>query len=123
MVCSGASQPYLRMRAATVSPVSTLGSCTSTAPTPSCRLPKQSFVVVRHVVLDEIGRAFDLADEIGLVAAGVEIAVPDLRVVFLADRVVALADVRRDMDVVGQALDRHVDGVDRRLRPRCRRTS
>ena len=69
MVCSGASHLYLRMRAATVSPVSTLGSCTSTAPTPSCRLPSHALVMVRHVVLDQIGRAFDLADEIGLVAA------------------------------------------------------
>ena len=50
---------------------------------------------------------------VGLVAADVEIAVADLAVVFLADGVVALADVGRDVHVFGQVGDRQIDGVDR----------
>ena len=67
----------------------------------------------RHVVFDQIGRALDPADEVGLVAADVEIAMADLRVIFLADGIIALADVHRNMHVVGQALDREIDGLDR----------
>ena len=59
---------------------------------------------MRHVVLDEIGGAFDLADKIGLVAAGVEIAMADLPVVFLSDGVVALTDVRGHVDVFAASL-------------------
>jgi hypothetical protein len=39
--------------------------------------------------------------------------VADLGVVLLADGVIALADVGRDVNVLRQALDRHVDGLDR----------
>ena len=123
MVCSGASHPYARMRAAIVSAALDLRVLHVHRADAELLVAEQSFVVVRHVVLDEIGRAFDLADQVGLVAAGVEIAVADLPVVFLADGVVALADVRRDMDVVRQALDREIDRVDRGLAPRRRRTS
>jgi hypothetical protein len=39
---------------------------------------------MRHVVLDEIRGAFDLANEVRLVAAGVEVSMPNLSVIFLA---------------------------------------
>ena len=71
-----------------------------------------AFVVRRHVVLDEEGVAIDPADQIRLVAPGVEIAVADLSIVIRAHRVVALADMDEHMDVVGQTFDRHVDDVD-----------
>ena len=46
---------------------------------------KQSLVVMRHVVFDQAGRALYPRNEIGLVAAGVEVAVADLAVILLAD--------------------------------------
>ena len=55
-----------------------------------------------------------LANEIGLVAADVEIAMPDLPVVIRADRVVALADMHEDVNVVRQSFDRDVDRIDGR---------
>ena len=110
IVCSGVSQRCALMRSATCWPVSTLGSCTSTAPTPSCRFPSSPSIVRRHVVLDEEAVAFDGCDDVGLVAAGVEVAMADLAVVIGADGVVALADVDQDVHIVRQALDRDVDG-------------
>ena len=82
---------------------------------------EQAFVVGRHVVLDQERVAIDPADEVGLVAPRVEIAVPDLSVIVRPDRVVALADMHEHVDVVGQAFDGHVDDVDRR--PDLRRRS
>ena len=76
---------------------------------------EQPFVVMGHVVFDQIRRAINLADKVRLVAAAIEIAMTDLRIVFLADGVVALADVGRDVDIVGKIRDRHVDGVDSTL--------
>src|SRR5215475_9344706 len=67
-----------------------------------------SFEMMSHVVLDEIGGARDLADKIGLVTADIEITMADLSVVFLADRIVALADMHRHMNLVGNAVDREV---------------
>ena len=65
-------------------------------------------------MLDEIGGACDPAHLVGLVAADVEIAMADLAVIFLAHGVIALADMDGDMDVVGQALDGEIDGLDPR---------
>jgi hypothetical protein len=42
---------------------------------------EQTLIVRGHVVFDQIKVAIDLANKIGLVAAGVEIAMPDLPVV------------------------------------------
>jgi hypothetical protein len=71
---------------------------------------EQALIVVRHVVLDEQRRTFDSANLVGLVTAMVEIAVSDLAVIFLADRVIALANMHGHMDVRRQAFDCHVDG-------------
>ena len=65
-------------------------------------------------MLDQVAVAVDLADQVGLVAPGVEIAVADLAVVVRPDRIVALADMHHHVHVLGQALDGHVDDVDRR---------
>ena len=56
-------------------------------------------------MLDQIAVTRDLTDQIGLVAALVEIPVPDLPVVIGADGVVALADVDHHMHVVRQSLE------------------
>src|ERR671912_739111 len=48
---------------------------------------QQAFVVAGHVMLDQVRRALDLTNQIGLVAPGVEVAMADLRVVLFADRV------------------------------------
>ena len=51
------------------------------------------------------------ADQIRLVAAGVEISVPDLAVVIRPYRVIPLADMNQNGDVVRQTLDSEVDDV------------
>jgi hypothetical protein len=75
---------------------------------------QQSLLMWRHVVLDQIRRAIDVADKVRLVATGIEVTVANLRVVFLADRIVALADAHRDVDIIGNVLDLKIDRVDRR---------
>ena len=67
----------------------------------------------RHVVFDQVAVALDLADKVGLVSPGVEVAVPDLAVIVRSDGIVSLADMHHDMDVVWQPLDGHVDDVNR----------
>src|ERR1700732_1217460 len=67
---------------------------------PDLPVTEQSFVMRRHVVLDQIRGTFDFANEVCLIAAIVEVSVADLSVIFLADRVVPLADVHRDVSVV-----------------------
>ena len=67
----------------------------------------------RHVVLDEEAVALDGCGDVGLVAAGVEVAMADLAIVIGADGVVALADVDQDVHIVRQALDRDVDRLHR----------
>ena len=62
---------------------------------------EQSFVVRRHVVLDQIEVTIDPANKIGLVATSVEIAMPDLAVIVRSDGVIALADMYAHMHVVG----------------------
>ena len=57
--------------------------------------------------------AIDLADQIGLVPSRIEIPMADLPIVIGPDRIVALADMQRDMDIFRQALDREIDGLDR----------
>ena len=101
------------MRVATRAPVSTFGAWTSTAPTPSCLFPSSPSNSSDPVVLDEIGMATDLADQIGLVPSGVEVPMADLSIVIGADRIIALADMQRDMDILRQALDGEIDGLDR----------
>jgi len=73
-----------------------------------------TLVVRRHIVLDEKAVAFDLADEVGLVAPVIEIAVADLTVIIGADGVVALADMNHHMHILGKILDREVDRIDGR---------
>ena len=67
-------------------------------------------------MLDKEAIALDACDDVGLVAASVEVAVADLAIVIGADGVVALADVDQDVHVVRQALDRDVDGLHRGAR-------
>jgi hypothetical protein len=64
-------------------------------------------------MLNQISIAFDLADQIRLIAAGVEIAVPDLPVIIGANRVIALADMNQNVHIIGKPFDRHVDRIDR----------
>ena len=71
-------------------------------------------VVMRHVVFDEVGCCVDLANQVSLVAADVEITMTDLRVVFFADGVVTLADVDGDMGVAVEVRDGEIDSIDRR---------
>ena len=78
-------------------------------------ISQQPFVMPRHIVFDQIRGRTDLADQIGLIAARIEIAMADLAIVVLADRVVALTDVGRGVNVPRQPLNRPVDGVDRRI--------
>ena len=56
-------------------------------------------------MLDQIRVTLDLADQVGLVAAGIEISVADLPVIIGADRIVALADVHGHMDIFGKPFD------------------
>ena len=67
-------------------------------------VPEQALERVCPVVLDQVGVAFDLADQVGLVAARIEISMPDLPIIMRADRVVSLADVDGDMDVLREDL-------------------
>ena len=75
---------------------------------------KVLLVVRRHIVFDEIAVTLNFADEIGLVAALVEIAVANLSIVIRAHGVIALADMNHHMNIIGQSFDRHVDRIDRR---------
>ena len=72
---------------------------------------EQSLIVRGHVVFDQIEVAIDLANKIGLVATGVEIAMPDLAVVIGSDRVVALANMHAHMHVVGKIFDHRIDHI------------
>src|ERR1700681_2366538 len=73
----------------------------------------QPFIVGRHVVLDQIRGALDLANKVGLVATMVKISMANLTVVLLADGVVALAHMHGYVDRIREALDREIDGTDR----------
>jgi hypothetical protein len=72
---------------------------------------EQPFVMVRHIVFYQVGGTFDFADKIGLVSTGVEIAIPDLAIIFFADSVIALANVNRNMDVFGKVFDCQIDSI------------
>ena len=63
---------------------------------------KQPLVVRRHVVLDQVSVAINLADQVGFVASYVKITMPDLTIVVWPHRVVALANMRHDMNVLGK---------------------
>src|SRR3984893_3614439 len=76
-------------------------------------VPQQPLEMRRHVVLDQKGGARNFADQISLIAANIEIAVADLRVVFLADSVIALTDMDRNMDGGGEPFNGGIDGLDR----------
>ena len=91
-----------------------LGLCTSTAPTPSCLSPRQFFKMRCHVVFDQVAVTGDLANEIGLVAPGIEIAMSDLAIIVGPYRVVALTDVDHHVHVFGKPLNGHVDDLDSR---------
>src|ERR1700730_9651609 len=65
-----------------------------------------------HVMLDQKTIAFDLADQIRLVPAGVKIAVTDLPVVIRADRIIALANMDQNVHIIRKPLDRNVNSVD-----------
>src|SRR5579871_1648726 len=54
---------------------------------------QESFEFSYAVMLDQIGMAIHLANQVCLVAAGIEITMPDLAVIIRTNRIVALADV------------------------------
>src|SRR5437868_1454337 len=64
-------------------------------------------------MLDQIGVALDLANQVGLVAAGVKISMPNLPIIVGAYRIVSLADMYGNMDVLGKTFDGQVYCRDR----------
>ena len=64
-------------------------------------------------MLDQVGVAFDLANQVGLVAARIKIAVPDLPIIVGAYRIVPLTDMHGNMNVFGKAFDRQIYRFDR----------
>ena len=112
-ICSGASQPCAVIRSAIDLPGLYIRSLHIDSADAELFVAKKAAVVRGHIVFDEIEIAFDLADEIGLVATGIEIAVPDLPVVVWSYGIVALANMHADMHVFGNIFDHLVDHVNR----------
>ncbi len=73
-------------------------------------VPHQPFVMMRHIVFDETGRALNFRNQIGLIPAGVEIAMANLTVILLSDGIIALANMQRDVRLAGKPLYRRIDG-------------
>src|SRR4029077_16698607 len=63
-------------------------------------------------MLDQIGVAFDLANQVGIVAAGIKISMPNLPVIMRSYRIVSLADMHRNMNVFGKTFDRQIYCLD-----------
>src|ERR1700676_562169 len=55
-----------------------------------------TLIIVCHIVLDQIRIGLNLADEISLVPARVEITMSYLSVVVRADRIISLTDMHQD---------------------------
>ena len=123
MVCSGASQRWTLMRSATCLAGLNVRRLHIDSADAELLVSEALLIVRRHVVLDQIAIALDAANEISLVAADIEVAMADLPVIIGADRVVALTDMHHDVHVLGQALDAHVDDLDRRIEPPRRSTA
>src|SRR5580658_7059688 len=76
-------------------------------------VPEQAFKSIRPVMLDQVGVAFDLTNQIRFIAARIEVSVPDLPIIMSADGVVSLAYMNGDMNIRGQAFNREIDRFDR----------
>ena len=66
------------------------------------------------IMLDQVRLAFDLADEIRLITSRIKISVPNLPIIVRAYRVVTLADMDRNMNILGQVFNCYI----KLLRPR-----
>lgn len=78
---------------------------------PQLSIPQVTLKVRGHIMLDQIGIAFDPANQVRLVAPFIEIAVTDLAVVIWANRIVALANMDGHMNVVGNIFDDQIDHI------------
>ena len=74
---------------------------------------EQPFESVCPIMLDQVGTALDLADQVRLVASCIEIPVTNLTIIIGAYRIVSLADMNRHMNICGYTFDRQVDRLDR----------
>ena len=113
IVCSGASHRWAVIRSAICSARFDIGSLDIDRADAELLVSEHAFKSICPVMLDKNRSAFDLADQVGLVAAGIKISMPDLPIIMRADRIVALADVDGHMDVFGKSLDRQIYCLDR----------
>jgi hypothetical protein len=77
-------------------------------------VPQQPFVVRGHVVLDQETVAIDPCDDIRLISASVEVAVAYLAVIVGPDRIISLAYMHQDVNIIGNVPHRVVDRLNRR---------
>ena len=76
-------------------------------------VPKEFPKGIGPIVLNQVRIAFDPADEICLIASRVKISMPNLTIIVRAYRVVTLADMDRNMNVLGQVFNCYIDCFDR----------
>src|SRR5437868_2227599 len=79
---------------------------------PELLVPQQAIERISPVVLDHVGSALDLADQVCLIATGVEISMSNLPIIMRSDSVVPLAYMNGDMDVFRKSVDRLVHCLD-----------
>jgi hypothetical protein len=65
------------------------------------------------IMLDQVRLAFDLADEIRLITSRIKISMPNLPIIVRAYRVVTLADMDRNMNILGQVFNCYINCFDR----------
>ena len=76
-------------------------------------VPEEFLKGIGPIVLDQVRIAFNLADEIRLITAGIEISVPNLTIIVRAHRVVTLADMHGNMNIRRQVFNCYIDCFDR----------
>jgi hypothetical protein len=80
---------------------------------PQLLVAEKAVEVVGHIVFDQIRVALDAAYEIGLVAADIEVTMADLPIVIGANRIVALTNVHRKVNIVGKPVQCEIDRIHR----------
>jgi len=72
-------------------------------------VPEEFLKGIGPIVFDQVRIAFDLADEICLITSRIKISVPNLPIIVRAYRVVTLADMDCNMNILGQVFNCYIN--------------
>jgi hypothetical protein len=113
MICSGASHRCIEIRSAICSAVSILGGLHVNRTYAELLIPEHTVECICSVMLDQIGVAVDMANQVGLVAAGIKISMPNLPIILKANGIVSLTDMHGNMNVFRKSFDGQIYRLDR----------